>query len=87
MVAEKIETLIKRDIAFKYAYLLPLPLKGERVGEDKGNEYSNNWIWWGCMVACRTYQYYSFNLLKRFWEKEAEENKDSTLKIVKVGAK
>jgi hypothetical protein len=42
VVAEKIETLIKRDIAFKYAYLLPLPLKGERVGEDKGNEYSNN---------------------------------------------
>jgi hypothetical protein len=39
------------------------------------------------MVACRTYQYYSFNLLKRFWEKEAEENKDSTLKIVEVGAK
>jgi hypothetical protein len=35
------------------------------------------------MVACRTYQYYSFNLLKRFWEKEAEENKDSTLKNCK----
>jgi len=42
MVPEKISDINERGIAFTYPYLLPLPLKGERVGGDKGNEYSNN---------------------------------------------